>query len=67
MIIATYFFFKARVKTPQVCIEKIIKPFIDIVIPKYIIPLLSTLMKLKFGCGVFVAVSEVRRFNVINW
>jgi len=39
MIIVDYFFFEARVKTPQVCIEKIIKHIIDIVIPKYIIPL----------------------------
>jgi len=35
-----FFFQKARVITPQVCIEKIIKHIINIVIPKYIVPLL---------------------------
>jgi len=40
MIIVNYFSFQARVKIPQVCIEKIIKQMIDVVIPKYIIPLL---------------------------
>jgi len=34
-----FFFQKARVITPQVCIEKIIKHIINIVIPKYIVQL----------------------------
>jgi hypothetical protein len=36
----TFFFQKARLITPQVCIEEIIKRIINIVITKYIVPLL---------------------------
>jgi len=44
-----------------------IKHTIDIIIPKYIFPLLPAYLKLKFSYGVFINVSNVSRFYVTNW
>jgi len=33
------FFMKAGIVAPQICVKKIIKYFIDVIIPKYVIPL----------------------------